>query len=355
MAVFKTPGIFVEETGFHTHAIAGVPTGTAGFVGTVGDGAPDVAAPVVATREFALNYPAAAPALASAVAAFFDNGGKRLFISAAATPDAAGVAAALAALPEVDVVAAPGLTEPGIAAALIAHVEEPGRYRFALIDPPPGLDLAGVGDFRAGLECSHAALYWPWVVTPAGPVAPSGFIAGLFNRTDIERGVWKAPANEVVRGATGFEHAVDDGEQDVLNPLGINCLRSFPGRGPRVWGARTLSSDPDWKYVNVRRQLDWLEHSVEAGLQWAVFEPNGQALWNRVRDTVRDFLHQHWIDGALLGIKPEQAFFVLCDRTTMSQNDLENGRLIVEVGVAPLRPAEFVTLRIGLWTADWKG
>lgn len=353
MAVFKTPGIFVEELGLRTHAITGVPTGTAGFVGITG--APDLPEPVVAQSEFARKYPAAAPALASAVAAFFENGGNRLFVAGAATPDEAGVAAALAALPEVDVVAAPGLTDAGIAAALIAHVDEPGRYRFALIDTPPGLDVADVRAFRAGLECSHAALYWPWVVTPAGPVAPSGFIAGIFKRTDTERGVWKVPANEIVRGAIGFEHAVDDAEHDILNPLGINCLRTFPGRGLRVWGARTLSSDPEWRYVNVRRQLDWLEHSIEAGLQWAVFEPNGQPLWTRVRDTVRDFLHQHWRDGALLGIKPEQAFFVLCDRTTMTQNDLANGRLIVEVGVAPLRPAEFVTLRIGLWTADWKG
>ncbi len=354
MAVFKTPGVFVEEIPLRVRAIVGVPTAVAGFVGTVGEGASPAPASVTATAEFTRLYAGAAPALADAVAAFFGNGGARVHISGAATPDATGVAAALAALPEVDVVAAPGMTDTGIAAALIAHVEEPGCYRFALVDPPPGLDVAGVTAFRTGLECARAALYWPWVVTPAGPVAPSGFIAGIYARTDIERGVWKAPANEIVRGATGFEHAVDTAGQDLLGPLGINCLRAFPDRGLRVWGARTLSSDPDWKYINVRRQLDWLQHSLDAGLQWAVFEPNGERLWEDVRDAIRKFLMQHWHDGALLGNKPERAFFVLCDRTTMTQDDIDNGRLIVEIGVAPLRPAEFVVFRIGLWTADRK-
>lgn len=355
MAEFQTPGVYVEETSFRATAIIGVPTSFTGFVGVVGGQAPPVSDVLTSSLEFREKFPAAAPALADAVTAFFGNGGGRLYVSGTATPDRAGVAAALAALPEVDVVAAPGLTDPGIAAALIADVEAPRRYRFALIDPPPSLDVAGVRAFRTGLDSRHAALYWPWVVTAAGTVAPSGFIAGIFNRSDVERGVWKAPANEVVRGATGFEHAVDAAEQDALNPLGINCLRDFPSRGLRVWGARTLSSDPAWKYVSVRRQLDWLQHSLDTGLQWTVFEPNAERLWSQVRDTAREFLMQHWQAGALLGATPEQAFFVRCDRTTMTQDDIDNGRLVLEVGVAAVRPGEFVIFRIGLWTAERRG
>ncbi len=221
---------------------------------------------------------------------------------------------------------------------MIAHCELMGD-RMAIIDTPPGLDLAGVGDFRAGLECSHAALYWPWVVTPAGPVAPSGFIAGLFNRTDIERGVWKAPANEVVRGATGFEHAVDDGEQDVLNPLGINCLRSFPGRGPRVWGARTLSSDPAWRYLNVRRLFNYLEKSILNGTDWVVFEPNDPALWAKIRRTIASFLVMEWRKGALFGATPGDAYYVKCDDETNPAEAIDLGQVVCEIGLAPVKPA----------------
>jgi len=166
--------------------------------------------------------------------------------------------------------------------------------------------------------------------------------------------VHKAPANEVLRGLSGLESDISKARQDVLNPEGINVLRFFEGRGHRIWGARTLSADPEWKYVNVRRLLIYLEHSIDEGTQWTVFEPNGEALWVRVRSAIEDFLLNAWRNGALLGDKADRAFFVRCDRSTMSQNDLDNGRLICLIGVAPLRPAEFVTFRIGQWTADRK-
>jgi hypothetical protein len=208
------------------------------------------------------------------------------------------------------------------------------------------------------MDSSHAALYYPWV-RAMDPVTdreidlpPSGFVAGIYARNDVERGVHKAPANEVVRGAIGFEIMLTKAQQDVLNPEGINALRWFEGRGYRVWGARTVSSDPEWKYVNLRRYFAYLERSVERGTQWAVFEPNGNALWANIRRTVEDFLYNEWASGRLLGEKPEQAFFVRFDLSTMTQNDLDNGRLICLVGVAPLRPAEFVIFRIGQWTAD---
>jgi uncharacterized protein len=181
---------------------------------------------------------------------------------------------------------------------------------------------------------------------------PSGFVAGVYARTDIERGVWKAPANQTVAGALRLQRDVRFGEQEVLNPLGINCIRALPNRGIRVWGARTTSSDPEWKYVNVRRYFLYLEASIDRGTQFAVFEPNGERLWANIRNTISDFLYNEWVSGALLGKTPKQAFFVRCDRSTMTQNDLDNGRLVCLIGVAVLKPAEFVIFRIGQKTAD---
>jgi phage tail sheath protein FI len=158
----------------------------------------------------------------------------------------------------------------------------------------------------------------------------------------------------VVTSAIEMEVLLNETQQKVLNPEGINCLRAFEGRGVRVWGARTISSDPEWKYVSVRRYCAYLEHSIDRGTQWVVFEPNGEALWAAVRRSIEDFLLTEWRNGALMGDKPENALFIRCDRSTMTQNDLDNGRLICLIGVALLRPAEFVIVRIGLWTADRK-
>ena len=181
---------------------------------------------------------------------------------------------------------------------------------------------------------------------------PSGFICGIYARNDLERGVHKAPANEAVRGALRFEFEINFAQQEVLNPLGVNCLRYLPGRGYRVWGARTVSSDPEWKYVNVRRYFNYVERSIDQGTQWAVFESNGERLWANIRDTISSFLYNEWASGALLGGSPKEAFLVRCDRSTMTQNDLDNGRLICLIGIAVLKPAEFVIFRIGQKTAD---
>lgn len=269
---------------------------------------------------------------------------------------------------DISMVAAPGSTwkyaenrtdAHQVIGLLIGHAERM-RYRIALLDSGDNLPIAEVRGMRAKIDSKHAALYYPWV-TVLDPVTrreiqlpPSGFVAGICARNDVERGVWKAPANEVVRLAIGFETLLNKGQQEVLNPEGINCFRFFEGRGLRLWGARTISSDPEWKYLNVRRYFAYLERSIDKGTQWAVFEPNGDALWANVRRTIEDFLLNEWQSGALLGEKPEKAFFVRCDRTTMTQNDLDNGRLICLVGVAPLKPAEFVIFRIGQWTADRK-
>ena len=177
-------------------------------------------------------------------------------------------------------------------------------------------------------------------------------MAGLYAYTDITRGVHKAPANEVVQEALDLELHINTAQQGVLNPLGINCIRSFPGRGIRVWGARTLSDDPDWIYVNVRRYFLYLEHSIANSTNWVVFEPNGEALWASVSGSIDAFLYNEWFNGRLAGKRPEDAYFVRCDRTTMTQADLDNGRLVCLVGAAPLKPAEFVIFRIGQMTAS---
>jgi phage tail sheath protein FI len=227
--------------------------------------------------------------------------------------------------------------------------------------------MTEIREFRGKFDSKYGALYHPWIeiFDPLVPVAPgipprklllppSGFVTGIYARSDIERGVHKAPANEVVQGLTKFEININKARQDVLNPEGVNCLRFFEGRGSRVWGARTMSSDPEWKYVNVRRLFIYIEHSIDKATQWAVFEPNATRLWTNIRRTVEDFLQVLWRDGALIGDRPEEAYFVRCDRTTMIQNDLDNGRLICLVGIAPSRPAEYVIFRVGQWTADSK-
>ncbi len=294
---------------------------------------------------------------------------------AAADPDHADVkATGLQALGEVDdiaIVAAPDaatLATPDdvvLATSYLIDHAESMRYRIAVVDGPPESSMNEIRTFRGKFDNKYAALYHPWIVTldpmeraaqGAPPrkllLPPSGYVAGIYARTDIERGVHKAPANEVVRGLTHFEANINKPRQDVLNPEGINALRFFEGRGSRIWGARTMSSDPEWKYVNVRRLFIFLEHSIDKATQWAVFEPNGERLWANIRRTVEDFLLVQWKNGALLGEKPEHAYFVRCDRTTMTQNDLDNGRMICLIGVAPVKPAEFVIFRIGQWTGD---
>jgi uncharacterized protein len=234
--------------------------------------------------------------------------------------------------------------------------------RFAILHSTDTTDtLSTIGNLRphldgnSPLDTSYAAFYFPWikVYDPRSKadllIPPSGHIAGIYAKTDNERGVHKAPANEVVAGASALQFQITKGEQDVLNPRGVNCLRVFTGRGLRVWGARTCSSDPLWKYVNVRRFMLYLEDSIYYGTQWVVFEPNNEKLWGRVKATITEFLTRVWRDGALMGTKPEEAFFVKCDRTTMTQDDLDNGRLICIIGVAVTKPAEFVIFRIAQW------
>ncbi|WP_158852235.1 phage tail sheath family protein [Saccharothrix deserti] len=238
--------------------------------------------------------------------------------------------------------------------AMIAHCELMGN-RIAVLDPPPDLNPQQVKDWRmngAGYDSKYAALYYPWIkiFDPASDdhtfIPPSGHMAGVWARTDATRGVHKAPANEVVRGAVALETQLTKAEQELLNPIGVNCVRSFPGRGIRVWGARTLSSDPAWRYLNVRRLFNYLEESILNGTQWVVFEPNDDALWARIRRTISAFLVTEWRKGALFGLTPDEAFYVKCDRETNAAETIDLGQVICEVGIAPVKPAEFVVFRL---------
>ncbi len=245
-----------------------------------------------------------------------------------------------------------------IQTAMIAHCENM-RYRFAILDTPPGLNAQQAKEWRNYLnfDSSYAALYYPWIevadLSGSGKTTkltpPSGYIAGNYNRTDSERGVHKAPANEVVMGALNLEINLSKGEQETLNPIGVNCIRSFPGRGIRIWGGRTLSSDGSWRYINVRRLFIMVGASLDAGMQWVVFEPNDSTLWAKVRRDVTSFLRTVWRSGALFGTTPEQAFYVKCDEEINPLEIRDLGQLIIEIGLAPVKPAEFVIFRISQW------
>ncbi len=241
---------------------------------------------------------------------------------------------------------------------MIAHCENMGD-RMAILDGPPGMIPQDILDWRmstAGYDSKFATLYYPWVEVmdpiTSRPimVPPSGHVAGIWARVDGSRGVHKAPANEVVLGANGLGFQVTHEEQGGLNRVGVNCIRAFPGRGIRVWGARTLSSDPEWRYVNVRRLFNYIGESIIEGTQWAVFEPNDDRLWTRLRISTYNFLMRTWRDGALFGATPEEAFFVKCDAETNPPEVIEAGQVVIEVGVSPVKPAEFVIFRISQFT-----
>lgn len=242
------------------------------------------------------------------------------------------------------------------------------KDRFAVLnDQGPNGNIQQVRPLR---DSTYGAIYYPWVrvVAPHTPdgtqlVPPSGHVVGIYARTDVERGVHKAPANEVVRGIITrdlnggrkpLSHTLNKQEQDILNPRGVNVIRDFrsDGRDIRVWGARTMSSDAMWKYVNVRRLFLFIEQSIDRGTQWAVFEPNSEPTWISVRTSITNFLRTVWRNGALMGTTQDEAFFVKCDRTTMTQDDFDNGRLICLIGVAPVKPAEFVIFRISQKTIE---
>ncbi|WP_454064310.1 phage tail sheath family protein [Candidatus Nitrospira salsa] len=381
MPKYVAPGIHIKDVSLRIKTISGVSTSTVGFIGESERG-PSV--PTVITSyeqflkifgrlEFQSNGKRSKSYLPAAVHGFFLNGGTRCVVTrvvgkkgreltlADYQGNVSGKSGtprglrALEGMDEVSLLCAPNEHDVGgLSESLVAHCEKM-KDRFAILSAAKTMSPRSL---RPPVASSYAAMYWPWINNRDPKtgrkklVPPCGHIAGVYARTDLNKGVHKAPANEVLRGALDLPVQVNSAELQLLTRRGVNAIRAFSGRGIRVWGARTTSSDPEWKYVPVRRLAVFVEESVAKGTQWVVFEPNNESLWARVRMSIENFLSSQWRQGALLGKKSEEAFFVKCDRTTMTQNDIDNGRLICQIGIAPVRPAEFVIFRIGQKTAS---
>jgi len=379
---YLSPGVYVEEVDRGTKPLEMVGTSTCAFLGEAAVG--PVNEPILCTNwsQFTKHFGdfQNSEYLAHAVYGFFNNGGSRAFVLNVGNwdeiskvepkdgkPKFASKAAlyigsdngpgtrtglkALEDIEEVNIVACPGQTDPVIQDAVLSHCENM-RYRFAILDSPEVIEKGGVDKLPKPRDSKYGGYYFPWVeiYDPfKGNIfqPPSGYMAGIYARSDAERGVHKAPANEIVRGAIGLKYNITRGEQDLLNPKGINCIRAFPNRGIRVWGARTISSDASWRYVNVRRLFNMVEQSIELGTQWVVFEPNDQRLWKRVTRDIGAFLLRLWRQGALFGKTPEEAFFVKCDDETNPPEVIDAGQMVCEIGMCPVKPAEFVIFRIG--------
>ena len=374
---YLSPGVYVEEVESGSKPIEAVGTSTAGFIGECEVG--PVNEPILCTNWSTYTKHFGdfknSQYLAHAVYGFFNNGGGIAFVLNVGTVEQAkaagkkvassaalymgedngpGTRTGLKAFEEVEEIAiliAPGQTDPAIQDMCLSHCENM-KYRFAVLDAPEVIEKGGVDKLPKPRDSKYGAYYFPWleVYDPEKGnifVPPSGHVAGVYARVDGERGVHKAPANELVRGALGLRYTITKGEQDILNPKGINCIREFKGRGIRIWGARTISSDPEWRYINVRRLFNMVEHSIEKGTQWVVFEPNDERLWKKVTRNIKAFLSRIYMSGALFGKNPDQAFYVKCDEETNPPEVIDAGQLICEIGMCPVKPAEFVIFRIG--------
>jgi phage tail sheath protein FI len=401
MPQYLSPGVYVEEVPSAMQPIAGVGTSTAGFIGQVTDNVTmpprpgqfqtDAQGNLVLDTDsnpISLRYtvaPAGEPqlvtswegfknrfgdfqlgnkVLAHAVYGFFNNGGTRCWIARVTgdvTTAGAGVQpvrdalAKFAAIDEIALVAVPGATDAAIQQEVIDHCVNAGD-RFAILDGQITTTLTPAAIQGSVGDSDYAALYFPRieVFDPVSGgrdfVPPSGHMAGIYARVDSLRGVHKAPANEVVRGALGLEARLSKADQDGLNPDGINVIRDLNGN-INVWGARTLGGDAngEWKYINVRRLFLFLRESIDEGTQWVVFEPNTSSLWAKIVRNVTAFLTNVWRSGALFGATPQEAFYVRCDADTNPPDVRDLGQVVTEIGVAVVKPAEFVIFRISQW------
>lgn len=369
MPEYKYPGVYVEEIEVSTKPIVGVSTSATGFVGVAEKGGLNKPTLVTNWSQFVESfgrYTTSAPFLAPAVYGFFANGGNRCYVvrvpdnaedsDYVGTDDGPNNRTGLQTLKDIDeanIVCVPGVTSETVQTSIIGHCELMND-RLCILDPIKDADLDAVQSQKNSVvsDRGYATLYYPWIKVAIETVEidkikiiqdffpPSGYVAGIYARTDTEKGMHKVPANAKIRGALEVSLQITKEQQDILNPKGINCIRFFRGQGIHVWGARTTASYPLWKYVNVRRLLLFIEESIAEGTKWAVLEPNTEKLWASIIQTVTQFLTRVWKDGALVGSTTEEAFFVKCDRTTMTQNDIDNGRRIVLIGVAPIKPAE---------------
>ncbi len=344
----KQPGIYIENVKIGPPSIEGTSTSTAVFLGETQKG-PYMPTLITSWSQYQTvfgGYFGDGKYLPYAVEGFFRNGGKRCYIYNIANGDYAGALAKLEAIEEIALLYSPNAQATvGLSDLLIGHCER--LKRFCIIDSKKGQTTSNISKPR---QSAYAALYYPWIyVEHTGQkslVPPGGHVAGIYARVDAEAGVNRAPANQAVKGAVALENAVTKSQLDMLNVEGVNCIRSFEGRGILVWGARTLSSDPEYKYVNVKRLLIYLELSIRRGTGWVVFEPNVEATWAKVKMQVENFLYQTWLAGMLMGANPRETYFVKCDRTTMTQSDLDNGRLNILTGAAVVKPAEFLIVRV---------
>lgn len=359
MGEIEYPGVYVEEDQFGVAPIIGVETSTTGFVGEFASGERCAAVCVKSVADFerAFGPVVSGFGLGTAVAQFFANGGNDAWVIG--LPSGVPLSDGLEQLDAVDMLSLlclPGERDMNVLRAAIEYAER--RRAFALIDPP-GTDLAGTIELTDALALggsANAAVYFPPLQAGVSSTCPpSGAVAGMYARIDRSRGVWKAPAGEDADLRGGLVPALDlsDGEISRLTSAAVNAIRTFPGQGVRVWGARTLQgadqSDSDWKYIPVRRLAIYVEHSIERGIQWAAFEPNDESTWANLRRQTTVFLHGLFRQGALQGRTAAEAYFVRCGNDTMTQDDIDKGRLNLVIGIAPLRPAEFVILRIGQW------
>jgi phage tail sheath protein FI len=347
----KRPGIYIEEIRSNSQPIEGINTSTTAFVGETQKG-PMVPTAVTSWSQFQSvfgGYFGCDKFLPFVVEGFFVNGGQKCYIARVIGGDYVGALSKLESIKDISILYSPNAQAvSGLADALINRCEHL-RDRFVIIDALKGQNPSSITKPH---ESSYAALYYPWInFKPENSnqtvlVPPGGHVAGIYARNDTERGVHKAPANQVIKGAVNLEVAVNDTKQASLNLQGINCIRRFEGRGILVWGARTLAINPEYKYINVRRLQIYIEQSIKLGTEWTVFEPNNETTWAKVKGQIENFLTEIWKNGMLMGTKPSEAYFVKCDRGTMTQNDLDNHRLIIHIGVAPVKPAEFLVFNL---------
>jgi hypothetical protein len=360
---YQVPGVYREEI---LLAPAEVPSsGVPVFLGYAERG------PVNSPRQVSLwpqfpamfGQPVPGAYLAAAVSGFFQNAGRSCYVvglDPAADPESALAAGLITieTLDGADLVAAPDVMrlQPDalppdrakvnrMQTAVLRHCDLMGD-RFAILDPRPGSSVADVLDQRSGLSSPNGALYYPWIRVIGGLVPPSGHVAGVYARSDARNGVQKAPANEVLEGALDLEVGLTDAQQALLNPVGVDCLRALPGRGLRVWGARTLADDPTWQYVNVRRLVLAVVRWLERNATGVVFEPNEPRLWARLSREISAYLGDLFRHGALAGRVEQEAFYVTCDASTNPPETRDAGLVITEIGLAPAQPSEFLVVRI---------
>ena len=401
MAQYLTPGVYVEEVSSGSKPLEAGATNVVGFLGVAEKGPVNEATLVTNWTQYTKLFGGMHQGgwMGHSVYQFFQNGGTKCYINnlaeaakapapkegakegkdgkakadagageadnfAVKNPDnltkliigkdeGPGKRTGLCAFDEIgdiSIVCAPGVTEPAAQDALLSHCEK-NRFRVAVLDAPETLDK-GIDTMPMPRDSTMGAYYFPWVKmydadNDADVYAPPcGGVAGVYGRVDSTRGVYKAPANEIFRGATGLKYNLTDAEQELLNPKGINCIREFEGRGIRVWGARTFSSDPEWKYINVRRLFCMVEKTIQDGTNWVVFEPNTRSLWKQIVRNLTAFCLRLWKEGALFGDTPEEAFYVRCDDELNPPESIDAGYVVCEIGIAPAKPAEFVVFKV---------